>query len=141
LCITLFFMEGLCLPMYKMNEKTLQRYKVYMQQLTLNAIVRLSVFIWVVRSQGVAQMLMVFAGCMICTIKQRRRARHAFIITLYATTSCIVRIQLGWSSHIEPGGMGPGQKEWFYAKVDSEQREGFKSMSMSPLKIIFGLKQ
>jgi hypothetical protein len=45
-----FFKEGLWLPMYKMNVKILQRYKVYMQQLTLNAIVFLIVFIWAIRS-------------------------------------------------------------------------------------------
>ena len=50
-----FFKAGLRLPMYKMIAKILQRYEVYMHQLTPNAIVRLSVFIWVVRSQrGVA---------------------------------------------------------------------------------------
>jgi hypothetical protein len=37
--------------MYKMIVKILQRYEVYMHQLTPNAIVRLSIFIWVVRSQ------------------------------------------------------------------------------------------
>jgi hypothetical protein len=51
-------------------------------------------------------MLMFFVGCMICTIKQRPRVRHAFIITSDATTSRIIRIQLGRSSHIEPGTWG-----------------------------------
>jgi hypothetical protein len=32
-------------------------------------------------------------------------------------------------------------KEWFYAEVDSKQREDFKGMLMSPLKISFGLKR
>jgi hypothetical protein len=85
-----FFKAGLRLPMYKMIAKILQRYEVYIHQLTLNAIVRLSVFIWVVRSQGVARMLMPSALCMICTIKQRPRVIHAFTITLHATTSCTI---------------------------------------------------
>jgi hypothetical protein len=38
--------------MHKMIAKVLQRYEVYMHQLTPNAIVRLNVFIWGVRSQG-----------------------------------------------------------------------------------------
>jgi hypothetical protein len=112
-----FFKEGLWLPMYKMNVKILQRYKVYMQQLTLNAIVCLIVFIWAIRSQGVTQMLMFFVGCMICTIKQRPRVRHAFIITSDATTSRIIRMQLGRSSHVEPGSMGSGQKSGFTPKL------------------------
>jgi hypothetical protein len=32
-------------------------------------------------------------------------------------------------------------KEWFYAEVDSENREKFKGMLMSPLKVSFGLKR
>jgi hypothetical protein len=42
-----FFKAGLRLPMYKMIAKVLHRYEVYMHQLTPNAIVRLSIFIWV----------------------------------------------------------------------------------------------
>jgi hypothetical protein len=38
--------------MYKMIVKVLQRYEVFMHPLTPNAMVRLSVFIWAVRSQG-----------------------------------------------------------------------------------------
>jgi hypothetical protein len=45
-----FFKAGLWLQMYKMIVKILRHYEVYMHQLTLNAIVCLSVFIWVVRS-------------------------------------------------------------------------------------------
>jgi hypothetical protein len=47
-----FFKVGLRLPVYKMIAKILQCYEVYMHQLTPNAIVRLSIFIWAVRSQG-----------------------------------------------------------------------------------------
>jgi hypothetical protein len=32
-------------------------------------------------------------------------------------------------------------KEWFYAKVDFEHRDDFKSMLMSPLRTSFGLKR
>jgi hypothetical protein len=47
-----FFKARLWLQMYKMIAKVLQRYEVFMHYLTHNAIVRLSVFICVVRSQG-----------------------------------------------------------------------------------------
>jgi hypothetical protein len=42
--MSLFKVE-LLLPMYKMTVKVLQRYEVYMHQLTSNAMVRVSVFI------------------------------------------------------------------------------------------------
>jgi hypothetical protein len=43
-----FFKARLWLPMYKMIAKTLQRYEVYMHQLTPNVIVCLNAFIWAV---------------------------------------------------------------------------------------------
>jgi hypothetical protein len=43
-----FFKGGLRLPMYKMVAKVLQLYEVFIHQLTLDVLVWLSVFIWVV---------------------------------------------------------------------------------------------
>jgi hypothetical protein len=43
-----FFKAGLRLPLYKMIAKVLQRYEVFIHQLTSNAMVRLSVFIWAI---------------------------------------------------------------------------------------------
>jgi hypothetical protein len=47
-----FFNAGLRLPMYNMTMKVLQRYEVYMHQLTSNAMVHLRIFIWTIRSNG-----------------------------------------------------------------------------------------
>jgi hypothetical protein len=60
-----FFKAGLRLPMYKMIAKVMQLYEVFMHQLTLNAMVCLSVFFWAVRSQGVVPTLMCFGRFMI----------------------------------------------------------------------------
>jgi hypothetical protein len=38
--------------MFKMITEVLKKYKIYMHQLTPNALVRLSVFIWELHSQG-----------------------------------------------------------------------------------------
>jgi hypothetical protein len=62
-------------------------------------------------------MMMLSAGCMICTIIQRPRVRHAFTITSDATGSRIVGIQLGRSSHIESSGMETRQKSGFTPKL------------------------
>jgi hypothetical protein len=111
-----FYKEGLQLPIYKMIAKVQERYEVYMRQLTPNAIVHLSFNLGCTKP-GVPQALMLSAGCMICTIKQGPRIRHAFIITLDAIILCIIRIQLGQSSHIEPSGMRTGQKSGFTLKL------------------------
>jgi hypothetical protein len=47
-----FFKARIWLPIYRLFAKILQWYKVYRHQLTPDAIVRLGVFIWAIRSQG-----------------------------------------------------------------------------------------
>jgi hypothetical protein len=47
-----FFRVGLRFPLYKMIGEVLKKFEIYLHQLTPNAIVRLSVHIWALRSQG-----------------------------------------------------------------------------------------
>lgn len=46
------FRVGLQLSIHRMVGEVIKKYEVYMHQLTQNEIMRLGVFIWVVRSQG-----------------------------------------------------------------------------------------
>jgi hypothetical protein len=48
-----FYREGLRFPLNEMIGEALNNYKIYLHQLTPNTIVRLSVFIWALRNQGV----------------------------------------------------------------------------------------
>jgi hypothetical protein len=47
-----FFRVGLQFPLYDMIGEVLKIFEIYLHQLTPNAIVRLSVYIWVLQSQG-----------------------------------------------------------------------------------------
>jgi hypothetical protein len=49
-----FFRTGLHFPMYEMIAEVLERFEIYLHQLTPNAIVRLSVYIWALRRQGLS---------------------------------------------------------------------------------------
>jgi hypothetical protein len=48
----IFFRAGLWFPLYEMIGEVLKKFKIYLHQLTPKAIVRLSVYIWALRSQG-----------------------------------------------------------------------------------------
>jgi hypothetical protein len=114
-----FFKARLWLSMYQLIAKILQRYEIYMHQLTPNAIVCLGVFIWAIPSQGGRTKLMLFAGFMIyiigrkLRIRQRINPRTSCIITSDATTSCIAMIQLLRSSCNELSGMRIGRRKGF----------------------------
>jgi hypothetical protein len=47
-----FFKAGLWFLLHEMSGEVLNNYEIYLHQLTPNAIVRLSIFIWALRSQG-----------------------------------------------------------------------------------------
>jgi hypothetical protein len=49
-----FFRAGLRFPLNEMIGEVLKNFEIYRHQLTPNAIVRLSVFIWALRSQGMS---------------------------------------------------------------------------------------
>jgi hypothetical protein len=49
-----FFRVGLQFPQYDIIGEVLKRFEIYLHQLTPNAIVRLSVYIWALRSQGIS---------------------------------------------------------------------------------------
>jgi hypothetical protein len=47
-----FFRAGFRFPLHEMVGGVLKKFEIYLHQLTPNAIVRLSVYIWALRSQG-----------------------------------------------------------------------------------------
>jgi hypothetical protein len=49
-----FFRAGLQFPLHEMIGEVLKNFEIYFHQLTPNAIVRLSVYIWALRSQGMS---------------------------------------------------------------------------------------
>jgi hypothetical protein len=65
------FKAGLRFPLNKMIAGVLKKYGIFLHQLTPNAIVRLSVYIWALRSQGWNHSPRVFAEYTNCTTKPR----------------------------------------------------------------------
>jgi hypothetical protein len=69
----------------------LENFEIYLHQLTPNAIVRLSVFIWALRSQGVEPLAEVSAGCTSFTIR-RRLVKMGYTRTSAVTTLLTAKI-------------------------------------------------
>jgi hypothetical protein len=56
---------GLCFPLHRMLVEVLKRFKIYLHQLTPKALVKVGVFIWAMKSQGMEP----DAGCF-CNIHE-----------------------------------------------------------------------
>jgi hypothetical protein len=131
-----FFRAGLRFPLNEMIGEVLKNFEIYLHQLTPNAIVRLSVYIWALRSQGMSPNAGAFYrvhelhyqtkaradglhenfGCYNFTYRKDTKAPILSYRTKWPT---------GWKS------------EWFYMKDDEKKREKLMTMVMSPLTLSF----
>jgi hypothetical protein len=129
-----FFKAGLRFPLHGMIADVLEKFGIYLHQLTSNAIVRLSVYIWALRSQGVEPLADAF--CRVHELHHQTKARedglhenfgcYNFAYQKDMKTSVVsyrTKWPTGWKS------------EWFYVKIDEEKEK----LVQSPLKRIFGL--
>jgi hypothetical protein len=129
-----FFKAGLRFPLHGMIADVLENFEVYFHQLTPNAIVRLSVFIWALQSQGAEPVAKAF--CRVHELHYQTKARED---GLHENFGCynfayrkdmktpVVSYRTKW-----PTGW---KTEWFYVKID-EKRE---KLVQSPLELTFGL--
>jgi hypothetical protein len=128
-----FFKAGLRFPLNGMIVDVLKKFGIYLHQLTPNAIVRLSVYIWALRSQGVESFAKGF--CRVHELHYQTKARED---GLHENFSCynfayrkntkfpVISYRTKW-----PAGW---KSEWFYIKVDEEKEK----LVQSPLELIFG---
>jgi hypothetical protein len=87
-----FFKAGLRFPLNKMIADVLKKFGIHFHQLTPNAIIRLSVYIWALRSQGWNHLPKVSAGCTSCITKPRPE-RMDYMKTLAVTILLTGRLQ------------------------------------------------
>jgi hypothetical protein len=129
-----FFKAGLRFPLHGMIADALENFEIYLHQLTPNAIVTLSVFIWALRSQGVEPLAKAF--CRVHELPYQTKARED---GLHENFSCynfayrkdmktlVVSYRTKW-----PIGW---KTEWFYVKIDEKKEK----LVQSPLELTFGL--
>jgi hypothetical protein len=129
-----FFKAGLRFPLHGMIADVLENFEIYLHQLTPNAIVRLNVFIWALRSQGVEPLVEAF--CRVHELHYQTKARED---GLHENFGCynfayrkdmktlVVSYRTKW-----PTGW---KTEWFYVKVDEKKEK----LVQSPLDLTFGL--
>jgi hypothetical protein len=128
-----FLKAGLRFPLHGIIAEVLKRFGIYFHQFTPNAIVRLSVYIWALRSQAVEPFADSF--CRVHELHYQTKARKDGLhdnfgcynfayrkTTKFPVISYRSKWAAGWKS------------EWFYVKVDDDKEK----LVQSPLELIFG---
>jgi hypothetical protein len=133
-----FFRAGLRFPLYEMIDEVLKKFEIYLHQLTPNAIVRLSVYIWALQSQGRSANAEGF--CRVHELHYQTKARadglhKNFGCYNFANRKDTKAPVIGYRTKLPTG----WTSEWFYVKADEKKREKLMTMVMSPLRLSFGM--
>jgi hypothetical protein len=116
-----FFRAGLRFPLNEMIGGVLKKIEIYLHQLTPNAIVRLSIFIWALRSQGMDPDAEAF--CRVHELHYQTKARADGLHENFGCYSFayrkdmkarILNYRTKWPT--------VWKSEWFYIKADEKRR-------------------
>jgi hypothetical protein len=132
---------GLCFPLHKVLVEVLKRFEIFIHQHTPEALVRVGVFIWAVRSRGLEPAVDCF-----CNI-------HEFFYQIKATGKEQYHNNFGCYSFVyQSSARRPiptfqkkwprsCMKQWFYVKNDLVEREDIKGVIQWPIRSCFGIKR
>jgi hypothetical protein len=121
-----FFKAGLRFPLNEMITDVLEKFGIYLHQLTPNAIVRLRFYIWALRSQGQNRLPKAFAGHMSFIIRQKLE-KMGYTRTSAATILLIAKMRSLQLSVIVPNGQLVGRLNGFMSKLMRKRRSWFKA--------------
>jgi hypothetical protein len=133
-----FFRAGLRFPLNEMIGEVLKFFEIYLHQLTPNAIVRLSIFIWALRSQGMDPDAEAF--CRVHELHYQTKARADGLHENFGcynfayrkdTKAPILSYRTKWPTC--------WKGEWFYIKADEKKRGKLMTMVLCPLSLNFGM--
>jgi hypothetical protein len=136
-----FFKAGLRFPLNRFVVKVLKIYQVYLHQLTPEAIIRMGIFVWAVKSQGLEPNAKSFCNIQELVYKTKPWGKEQYhnnfgccSFGARSGSSCPVpTFRKKWP--------GDWMKEWFYVKNDLKAREDIKDIIMCPSWQRFGLRK
>jgi hypothetical protein len=136
-----FFKAGLRLPLSKFVVEVLKIYQVYLHQITPEAIIRMGIFVWAVRSQGLEPNAKSFCNLheLVYETKPWGKEQYHNNFGCYSFgarsgSSCpVLTFRKRWP--------GDWMKVWFYVKNDLKVREDIKDIFMRSIWQRFGLRR
>jgi hypothetical protein len=108
-----FMKAGLRFPLEKLLVEVLKTFEIYLHQLALEAIIKVGIFIWAMRSQDWSQMQDAFATFMSCLMRRRLPERSNITTTLVVTVSFLGLRRATQFPHFRRGGRAPGCRNGF----------------------------
>jgi hypothetical protein len=136
-----FFKAGLRFPLSRFVVKVLKIYQIYLHQITPEAIIRMGIFVWAVRSQGLEPSAKCFCSMHELVYETKAMGKEQY----HNNFGCYGFIAHPNASYPVPTYQkrwpGAWMEEWFYVKNDLKAREDIKEVIMRPIWSRFGLQR
>jgi hypothetical protein len=136
-----FFKAGLRFPLSKFVVEVLKTYQIFLHQITPEAIIRMGIFVWAVRSQGLETSAKCFCSMHKLLYETKAMGKEQY----HNNFGCYGFIARPNASHPMPTFRKRWPKawmeEWFYVKNDLKTREDIKEIIMRPIWSRFGLRR
>jgi hypothetical protein len=119
--------------------EVLKSFEIFLHQLTPKALVKVRIFIWAMRSQGLEPDADCFCNIHELSYQQRQLERNNIIIISATIPSHIALMR---DIMFQPFGkwQGSWMKQWFYVKNDLVKREDVKDVIQRPIQSHFGIR-
>jgi hypothetical protein len=134
-----FFKAGLRFPLSKFVVEVLKIYQVFLHQITPEAIIRMGIFVWAVRSQGLEPNTKCFCSMHELLYETKAMGKEQYhnnfgcsgFITRPNASYPVPMFRKRW--------LRAWMEEWFYVKNDLQAREDIKEVIMCSIWSHFGL--
>jgi hypothetical protein len=136
-----FFKAGLRFPLSKFVVEVLKIYQIFLHQITPEAIIRMGIFVWAVRTQGLEPSAKCFCSMYELSYETKPWGKEQY----HNNFGCYSFIARSGSSCPVPTFRKrwpeDWMKEWFYVKNDLKAREDITKIIMHPILSRFGLRK
>jgi hypothetical protein len=136
-----FFKAGLRFPLSKFVVEVLKIYQIFLHQITPKAIMRMGIFVWAVRSQGLEPSAKCFCSMHELLYETKAIGKEQY----HNNFGCYGFIARPNASHPVPTFRKrwprAWMEEWFYVKNDLKAREDIKEIIQRPIWSHFGLRR
>jgi hypothetical protein len=136
-----FMKVGLRFPLDKLLVEVLKTFKIYLHQITPEAIIKMRIFIWAMRSQGVEPNAKCFCNIHELSYETKATGKEQY----YNNFGCYSFVPRSDVSYPVPtfrkSWPGTWMQEWFYVKNDLVEREDIKGIIQLPIWSRFGIRR
>jgi hypothetical protein len=136
-----FFKAGLRFPLSRFVVEVLKTYQIFLHHITPEAIIRMGIFVWDVRSQGLKPSARCFCSMHELSYETKPWGKEQY----HNNFGCYGFVARSGSSYPVPTCRkrwpGAWMEEWFYVKNDLKAREDIKEIIMRLIWSCFGLRK